>query len=88
MSTVNSFGTRTPLSVTGRTVHTYSLPALQAAGYPGVARLPYSMKILLENLLRNEDGRFVKAADIEVLARVEGLDAHGRSAAMRNKGGT
>jgi aconitate hydratase len=69
MSTVNSFGTRTTLSVTGRAVHAYSLPALQASGYPGVARLPYSMKILLENLLRNEDGRFVKAADIEALAR-------------------
>ena len=36
---------------------------------PRSPRLPYSMKILLENLLRHEDGRFVKTADIEALAR-------------------
>jgi aconitate hydratase len=69
MSTTNSFLTRTPLTVDGRSVQIYSLPALQAGGFPTVGRLPYSLKILLENLLRNEDGRFVKAADIEALAR-------------------
>src|SRR3954470_5253746 len=69
MSTANSFGTRTALAFGGRTVQTYSLPALERAGFSGVARLPYSMKILLENLLRHEDGRFVKAADVETLAR-------------------
>jgi len=69
MSTVNSFGTRTALAVGGRTVQIYSLPALEQAGFPDIARLPYSMKILLENLLRHEDGRFVKAADVETLAR-------------------
>jgi len=69
MSTVNSFGTRTPLNVAGRTYQTYNLPVLQGGGFPGIARLPYSMKILLENLLRHEDGRFVKAADIEALAK-------------------
>ncbi len=69
MPSVNSFGTRTALSVKGGTVHMQSLPALAAAGFPEIARLPYSLKILLENLLRNEDGRFVKAADIEALAK-------------------
>jgi aconitate hydratase len=74
MSTVNSFGTRTALTVGGsagsaRTVQIYSLPVLQSAGFPEIARLPYSMKVLLENLLRQEDGRFVKQADIEALAR-------------------
>src|SRR5215831_8677714 len=69
MSTVNSFGTRTALAVGGRSYQVYSLPTLQAAGFPEVARLPYSMKVLLENLLRQEDGRFVKAADIEALAK-------------------
>src|SRR5881398_428291 len=69
MSTVNSFGTRMPLQVGGRSVQIYSLPALEAAGFPEIARLPYSMKILLENLLRHEDGHFVKSADIEALAR-------------------
>jgi aconitate hydratase len=68
MSTANSFRTRTPLTVGRHSVQIYSLPALQAGGFPAVGRLPYSLKILLENLLRNEDGRFVKAADIEALA--------------------
>src|SRR5436305_8292346 len=69
MSTVNSFGARTTLSVGDRTYQVYSLPALQRAGFPEIARLPFSLKILLENLLRHEDGRFVKAADVEALAR-------------------
>jgi aconitate hydratase len=69
MSTVNSFGTRTPLAVGGRTYQMFSLPALERAGFPEIARLPFSLKILLENLLRHEDGRFVKAADVEALAR-------------------
>ena len=69
MSTLNSFGTRTDLRVGGKSVQIYSLPALQASGFPEIASLPYSMKILLENLLRQEDGRFVKKADIEALAR-------------------
>src|SRR5262245_4035231 len=68
MSTVNSFGTRATLSVGGRSYVQFSLPVLEKAGYTGIERLPYSMKILLENLLRHEDGRFVKAADVEALA--------------------
>src|SRR6266542_5728450 len=69
MASVNSFGTRTALAVGGRSVQMFSLPALQAAGFPEVERLPYSLKILLENLLRHEDGRFVKAADVEAMAK-------------------
>src|SRR5437899_6430230 len=69
MSTVNTSATRTTVQVDGRGVQIYSLPALEKAGYPEIARLPYSMKILLENLLRHEDGRFVKGADIETLAK-------------------
>ncbi|MGE3509204.1 MAG: aconitate hydratase AcnA [Vicinamibacterales bacterium] len=69
MSTVNSFGTRQDLEVSGRRYQIYSLAALQASGFPEIARLPFSLKILLENLLRQEDGRFVKAADVEALAR-------------------
>src|SRR5438105_4654121 len=71
MPTVNSFGTRTPVQVGGRSVQIYSLPALEAAGFPEIARLPYSIKILLENALRHEDGRFVKMVDIESLARCD-----------------
>jgi aconitate hydratase len=66
---LNSFGTRSDLRVGGQTVHIYSLPALEKAGFPGVARLPYSMKILLENLLRREDNAFVKADDIRAVAQ-------------------
>ena len=68
MSTLNSFGARTDLRIGGQTIEIYSLPALEKAGFPGVARLPYSMKILLENLLRREDDAFVKADDIRALA--------------------
>ncbi len=68
MATLNSFNTRTEIRAGGQTVQIYSLPALEKAGFPGVSRLPYSMKILLENLLRREDDAFVKAADIRALA--------------------
>ncbi len=68
MPTLNSFGTRTEIQVGGKPVQIYSLPALEKAGFPGVSRLPYSMKILLENLLRREDNAFVKADDIRALA--------------------
>jgi aconitate hydratase len=69
MPTSNTFGARTSLRAGGQSLQIYSLPILEAAGIPEIARLPYSMKILLENLLRHEDGRFVKPADIEALAR-------------------
>ena len=69
MSSKNSFSTLAQFEAGGEQVHLHSLPALQRAGFPRVARLPYSLKILLENLLRCEDGRFVKSGDIEALAR-------------------
>jgi aconitate hydratase len=55
------------LTVGADTVSIYSLPALERE-FPRVARLPYSLKILLENLLRREDNAFVKSADIRALA--------------------
>jgi aconitate hydratase len=69
MTTLNSFGTRTEARLGGEAVELYSLPALERAGFSGVSRLPYSMKILLENLLRREDEAFVKADDIRALAQ-------------------
>ena len=70
MSTVNSFGTRTALAVGGAApTRCSACRRSQRAGFPEIARLPFSLKILLENLLRHEDGRFVKAADVEALAR-------------------
>ena len=68
MPSLNTFKTRTELRVGGRSMDIYSLPALAEAGFGGVARLPYSLKILLENLLRHEDDAFVKADDIRALA--------------------
>src|SRR3954467_4310213 len=68
MASQNSFNTRASLTVAGQRYQYYSLPALEKAGYAGLARLPYSLKILLENLLRREDGRFVDRHDIETLA--------------------
>ncbi len=66
----NSFGTHQSLPAgDGTTVDVYNLRALETSGYPGVGRLPYSLKILLENMLRREDGRAVRADDIEALAR-------------------
>ena len=68
MGSLNSFSTRTPLNVGGETFQIFSLEALQRAGYPGIERLPFSLKILLENLLRREDQRFVDPEDIQALA--------------------
>ena len=63
----NTFKTLSTLTVGGESVDYYSLRALEAE-FPQVARLPFSLKILLENLLRREDGAFVKADDIRALA--------------------
>ena len=66
--TVNGFGARATLRAAGQPFEVFRLDALERRGLP-VARLPFSLKILLENLLRREDGRTVTAADIEKLAR-------------------
>ena len=68
MRSLDSFKTRTALTVGAETFHYYSLTALARAGFTGVERLPYSLKILLENLLRREDDAFVKGDDIRALA--------------------
>ncbi len=72
----NSFGARSELNAGGQTYEIYRLDALKDKG--DIEHLPYSLKILLENLLRNEDGQFVTAGDIEALA---GWDAKGGAAA-------
>ena len=68
MSTANSFGSRAQLKAAGRTFQIFRLDALERRGL-AVSRLPYSLRILLENLLRREDGRTVAPAEIEKLAR-------------------
>ena len=67
MSSVDSFDTRTQATLAGEPVEIFALHQLERR-YPDVGRLPYSLKILLENLLRHEDARYVHAADIEALA--------------------
>ena len=67
MANVNSFGARSALQVGDQSYEIYRLGALADAGLD-VNRLPYSLKILLENLLRTEDGVDVKADDIRALA--------------------
>ena len=68
MSSNNSFGSRASLTVDGKTYVYYQLGAAATLGGSTVATLPFSLKVLLENLLRNEDGAFVKPGDIEALA--------------------
>jgi aconitate hydratase len=68
MASLNSFNTRTRLTAGGETLDIFSLPLLEKAGPSGVSQLPYSLKILLENLIRREDRRFVDAEDIQALA--------------------
>jgi aconitate hydratase len=64
----NSFGTKSKLAVGGKTYSLHKIPTLEKA-IPQAAQLPFSLKILLENLLRNEDGVTVQASDIEALAK-------------------
>jgi aconitate hydratase len=64
-----SFNAADTLNVGDRSYSYFRLDALEKAGLTKLARLPYSLKILLENLLRFEDGRSVTRADIEALAR-------------------
>jgi aconitate hydratase len=59
MTSVDSFKSRQKLVVGDKTYDYFSLKAAEANGLPGVSKLPYSLKVVLENLLRHEDGRWV-----------------------------
>jgi aconitate hydratase len=65
---VDSFATRTELAVAGKTFSYFSLPKLEKALGKDLGRLPFSLRILLENLVRNEDGKAVTKKDVEALA--------------------
>jgi aconitate hydratase len=69
MTALDSFKCLRPLKVGSKTYAYYSLPAAEKNGLKGLSRLPYSMKVLLENLLRNEDGRTVKKEDIQAVCQ-------------------
>ncbi|WP_372054441.1 aconitate hydratase AcnA [Tistrella mobilis] len=64
---LDSFSTRSTLTVDGKAYDYFSLPKAEAAGLEGVSQLPFSLKVLLENLLRYEDGRSVTDADVKAL---------------------
>ncbi|HUJ33437.1 MAG TPA: aconitate hydratase AcnA [Candidatus Acidoferrum sp.] len=64
----DSFSTRSTLRVGSDSFAIYRLQTLERAGAGNVSRLPFSLKVLLENLLRHEDDRFVSSADIRALA--------------------
>ncbi|MFL5326553.1 MAG: aconitate hydratase AcnA, partial [Microvirga sp.] len=68
MATLDSFKSCTSLSVGDKSYTMYSLLDAEKNGLPDVSRLPFAMKVLLENLLRYEDGRTVTKADIEAVA--------------------
>ncbi|MEY4855570.1 MAG: aconitate hydratase, partial [Gemmatimonadota bacterium] len=69
MSHPNSFGSRSTLVVGDRQYAYFHLGALDALAGSTAPTLPFSLRVLLENLLRGEDGAFVKRADVEALAR-------------------
>ncbi|MBV8435076.1 MAG: aconitate hydratase AcnA [Candidatus Eremiobacteraeota bacterium] len=79
----NSFNAVDTLRAGDRSYAYFRLDALERAGIATLARLPYSLKILLENLLRNEDGRSVTRADVEALARWSPQARHEKEIAFR-----
>ena len=67
-SSLDSFKSRRTLQVGSKTYTYYSLVEAEKNGLPGISRLPASLKVVLENLLRFEDNRTVKAEDIKAVA--------------------
>jgi len=73
----NSFKSKSTLTAGGKTYTYYSLPDAEKAGLAGISRLPNSLKVVLENLLRFEDGRTVVADDVRAVAAW--LKDHGKA---------
>ncbi|HSY85368.1 MAG TPA: aconitate hydratase AcnA, partial [Verrucomicrobiae bacterium] len=69
MTALDSFKARRSLKVGTRRFDYFSLKAAEKNGLGDISRLPFSLKVLLENLLRNEDGRSVRSEDIKAVAR-------------------
>ena len=68
MTSLDSFRCCTTLKVGSKSYAYFSLPLAEKNGLKGISRLPFSLKVLLENLLRFEDGRSVKKEDIQAIA--------------------
>src|SRR5216683_4004978 len=71
MATTNSFGARATLAVDGTDYTVFQLEALERRGF-SLAKMPYSIKVMIENVLRREDGMVVTVGQIEALARWSG----------------
>jgi aconitate hydratase len=69
MTSLDSFKCLRPLKVGSKIYAYYSLAVAEKNGLKGISRLPFSLKVLLENLLRNEDGRSVTKEDIQAVAQ-------------------
>ena len=83
MTSLDSFKCCKTLKVGSKTYAYYSLPLAEKNGLKGISRLPFSMKVLLENLLRHEDGRTVTKPDIQAVA--QWLKKDGDSVAMDDR---
>jgi aconitate hydratase len=83
MTSLDSFRCAKTLKVGSRTYAYYSLPIAEKNGLKGISRLPFAMKVLLENLLRNEDGRTVTKEDIQAVAAWLKTKASEREIAFR-----
>ncbi|MEO1038948.1 MAG: aconitate hydratase AcnA [Pseudomonadota bacterium] len=68
MASLDSFKCRRDIEAGGKTYAYFDLKEAEKNGLAGVSKLPYTLKVLLENLLRHEDGRTVTKADIEAVA--------------------
>jgi aconitate hydratase len=80
---LDSFGSRATITVDGRAYTIYRLSTLDAIAGSRSAKLPVTLKVLLENLLRNEDDAFVKRGDIETMAKWDAKAGVEREIAFR-----
>ena len=69
MAKSNLHNSRTSFELNGKTYNYYRLAALEEAGIANVSKLPYSIKVLLESVLRQHDGYVIKDNHVENLAK-------------------
>ena len=82
MTSLDSFRCCKTLQVGSKSYAYFSIPTAERNGLKGISRLPFSMKVLLENLLRNEDGRTVTT---DLVRELEGR-VHGPAPPRRDSG--
>jgi aconitate hydratase len=80
---MNSFGSKSTLTVAGSQFDYFSLELAEKSGAVAIARMPFSLKVMLENLLRFEDGSTVSRNDILALARSAGAPPQDKEIAFR-----